>query len=54
MGALAAMIQANIGLPTLSGCARAIVTLVAQRLPDELRPHVKKLMQVLLNGLRDR
>ena len=36
-----------VGLNTLTGAAKALITLATNRLPEELRPHTRGLITVL-------
>ncbi len=47
------MLATGLGLPTLTGCAKAIVTLSHSQPPDSLRPHAKKILSTLHTGLKE-
>jgi proteasome component ECM29 len=47
------LMRTGVGLPTLSGCARLVVTLATGPCRNHLTPYTSALSRVLLSGLMD-
>lgn len=48
---LATTLKNGIGLPTLTGTTKAIISLISSRLPDEIRPFAKTILNSLTSNL---
>lgn len=47
------LIRKGVGLPTKAGCAR-FVYLLAQKVPQDLKPHADSILKALTSGIHDR